>query len=516
MSQPETEPIVIAEGISKHYPGTLALDDVDFAIYPGEVSVVIGENGAGKSTLMKILAGVEVPTAGRITMEGRRIEMHEPREAWRYGIGIIYQELNLFPNLSIAENIFMAREITSLVGSVRHRKQKARAAELLERLDQDLSPGTLVEDLRIGQQQLVEIARALAEDVRVLIMDEPTSALSTRESEALFGIIRELVAQGVAIVYISHKLDECLEIGDRFFVMRDGRMVAENVREKIDLSWIVRNMAGRSEEDLYFRSNRSAGKPLLIVKDLCLPSPHRGGLILDHVSFTVHAGEVVGLYGLMGAGKTEILECLFGLHPEATGTIRLGGLALDSMRLDERLEAGLALIPEDRQRQGLIQTMSATENMTLASLRAHMRLSGISRQVERQTITAYQKSLGIKMSHPDQSITTLSGGNQQKIVVSKALLTAPAVLMMDEPTRGIDVGAKSDILRMIDGLAEDGLGILMASSEVKEVVSASDRVIVLSHGRISAEHAGPKLSEQAIVAASVDNPETMIPTEPAG
>jgi erythritol transport system ATP-binding protein len=506
MSRTETEPLLIAEKISKKYPGTLALDKVNFVVYPGEVGVLIGENGAGKSTLMKILAGVETPTGGRISIAGEELHLSSARDAWKYGIGIIYQELNLFPNLSVAENVFMARELTSPIGSVRHGEQETAARKLLARLEQDIEADTLVEDLRIGQQQLVEIARALAEDVRVLIMDEPTSALSTRETAALFRIIRELTAQGVAIIYVSHKLDECLEIGDRFTVLRDGRLVATGERKEASLSWIIRNMAGRAEDQLYFESGRSAGKPLLTVDNLCLPRPQGDGYLVNHISFEVHAGEVLGVYGQMGAGKTELLESLYGLYPNTTGSIRLCEQDLEDKRIDQRLAAGMALVPEDRQRQGLVQKMNVTENVTLASLSKYVRATGLSRRDELETVAEYRENLGIRMSDPGQPITTLSGGNQQKVIVAKALLTSPRVLMMDEPTRGIDVGAKADIMTKIDQFAEEGLGILIASSEAKEIVSACDRVLVLSRGRTVAELTRSEVTEQALVEASVNTP----------
>lgn len=505
-----------ARQVTKLYPGTVALNKVDFNIYRGKVNVLIGENGAGKSTLMKILAGVESATSGVLTLEGKEIAPRSPREAEDLGIGIIYQELNLFPNLSVAENIFMAHERTTGGVVVDHRKQEELARALMERLEQPISPRTLVSDLRIGQQQIVEIAKALALDVRILIMDEPTSALSNAEVEVLFRVIRELKNVGVSIVYISHKLEELMQIGDYVTVLRDGNLVAEAPMQQVDLGWIVASMVGRDASKRYVPAAHEIGAPLLEVRDLSLPRASGGGYILESISFDLHAGEILGLYGLMGAGRTELFECLMGLLPYTDGTITLGTEPVRSAHIRQRIEQGLMLIPEDRQREGLIQTMSVRNNMIIASLQRYLAGFYLSNRRERAAVENYIRELAIKVTNLDNPISSLSGGNQQKVVVGKALLTTPRVLLMDEPTRGIDVGAKQEIFDIIVQLAQRGLGIVFVSTELKEVMAIADRIIVMSKGRIIREFRRDEADEQALVEASaVGHGINRVP-EPAG
>jgi erythritol transport system ATP-binding protein len=496
--------ILRAENISKVYPGTQALKAVDFNIYRGKVNVLVGENGAGKSTLMKILAGVEQATEGKLLLEGKEIQPQTPREAEALGIGIIYQELNLFPNLSVAENIFTAHELTQAGVLIKHREQEKHATKLLARLEQPISPKTLVSNLRIGQQQIVEIAKALALDVQILIMDEPTSALSNVEVEILFRVINELKAQGVSIVYISHKLDELLQIGDYITILRDGNLITESEISKVNLPWIVENMVGHDTQAIYTPPAREIGKEILRVENLSLESPSKKrGFLVDQVSFSLHAGEILGIYGLMGAGRTELFETLIGLHPYSKGEISLDGQAIKGSSIGERIKQGIMLIPEDRQREGLVQVLSVANNMILASLRNYRaRLPYLSPNKQRDFVGRMIKELSIKVSNPQNLISSLSGGNQQKVVVAKALLTSPKVLLMDEPTRGIDVGAKEEIFDIMTELAQRGLGILFVSTELKEVMAMADRILVMSHGRITAEYQRAEATEQALVEAS--------------
>ena len=492
-----------AEQVTKIYPGTVALNAVDFNLYRGKVNVLIGENGAGKSTLMKILAGVESATSGRLLLDGREIAPASPREAEDLGIGIIYQELNLFPNMNISENIFVAHERTFAGVVIDHKSQDERARELLKKLEQPLNPNTLVADLRIGQQQIVEIAKALALDVRILIMDEPTSALSNTEVEVLFRVINELKAQGVSIVYISHKLEELMQIGDYVTILRDGNLIAEAPVPEIDLPWIVDNMVGRDASTLYEPAPHDIGEVILEVRDLYLPRPRGKDYLLENVSFDLHAGEIVGLYGLMGAGRTELFECLLGLHKYSAKTVSLDGQHLKSNTVEARIEQGIMLVPEDRQREGLVQTLSIHNNMLLASLKKHLfaRLS-LSKSKENRSVEQYVRDLHIKAASAQDLISSLSGGNQQKVVVGKALLTNPRVLLLDEPTRGIDVGAKQEIFDIIVKLAQQGLGILFVSTELKEVLAISDRILVMSKGRITGEFNRGDATEQGLVEAS--------------
>lgn len=492
--------ILRAEQITKIYPGTVALDKVDFNVYRGKVNVLVGENGAGKSTLMKILAGVEQPTEGRLLLEGRAIAPRSPREAERLGIGIIYQELNLFPNLNVSENIFIAHELTHGSVVIQHQEQERRARALLERLEHPLDPKILVQDLRIGQQQVVEIAKALALDVRILIMDEPTSALSDAEVRVLFRVIEELKANGVTIIYISHKLEELLQIGDYITVLRDGHKVAEAPMSQVNLAWIVERMVGRDTASNYRPPQHPFGDVILQVEGISLPKPG-GGELLSDVSFALRAGEILGIYGLMGAGRTELFECLMGLRPQATGTVWLAGKKL-SGGIDQRIAQGLVLIPEDRQREGLIPELSVAHNMLLASLKRYLQRFFLSSAKENASVSRMINDLAIKVANPQYPVASLSGGNQQKVVVAKGLLTEPKVLLMDEPTRGIDVGAKQEIFDLARRLATHGLGIVFVSTELKEIMTIADRILVMSKGKITRELLRAEATQQALVEAS--------------
>jgi len=493
--------VLRAVAVTKLFPGTVALDQVDFHVYRGKVNVLVGENGAGKSTLMKILAGVYTPTHGQLLLDDVPVTFKSPADAARHGIGIIYQEMNLFPNLSVMENIFMAREVTHGRIVIDRKTQMERAQALLQRLRQPIRPTDLVADLRIGQQQIVEIAKALAQDARILIMDEPTSALSTAEVAILFEVIHELKANGVSIIYISHKLDEFLQIGDYVTVLRDGKLVAEQPAAAIDVNWIIEQMVGRKGAELFHGAAHTVGAELLRVEALTLPR-QGGGYTLDHLSFTLHQGEILGIYGLMGAGRSELFECLAGVRGGATGKIWLSGQEVKAGRVIDRLQLGLALVPEDRQRDGLVQTMSVADNMLLASLRNYLTRFALSRRKEEAAVTASIKALAVKVANPRQSITALSGGNQQKVVVAKSLLTHPKVLLLDEPSRGIDVAAKAEIFAIMSRLAGEGYGILFVSSELKEVLAMSDRILVMSKGKITGEYAKGTATEALLVHAS--------------
>jgi erythritol transport system ATP-binding protein len=499
---PGDDIVLRVEAVTKAYPGTTALKSVDFAVRRGAVNVLVGENGAGKSTLMKIIAGAEQPTTGKVVLNGVEVVLASSAQALEHGIGIVFQELNLFPNLSIVENIFIAHEITRGGIDIDTRAQKARVRELLERLELDVSPDTLVEDLRIGQQQIVEIAKALAQDAQILILDEPTSALSAAEVEVLFRVIADLKAQGVAIVYISHRLEELVRIGDYITVLRDGRITGQQAMTEVDVPWIVRQMVGRETRDFSRPVDHVAGEHVLVVEDVSLPASS-GGFVVDHVSLALRAGEIVGIYGLMGAGRSELFECLLGCHREATGEVRLGGESLSGRPVAERVERGLALIPEDRQADALLPALSIGSNITLSSLGALARGFHIRGSDEQASITTYIRDLAIKVADWRLPVSSLSGGNQQKVVIARGLMTTPKVLMMDEPSRGIDVGAKADIFKVMRDLAVKGLGILFVTSDLAEVRALSDRILVMSNGRITAEFEAGEASDEAIVAASV-------------
>jgi erythritol transport system ATP-binding protein len=499
----DTGVVMRAVGIAKNYGPTQALKGVDFEIRRGTVTVLFGENGAGKSTLMKILSGVETPSSGVLELDGEAITLRSTVEAVERGIAIIHQELSLAPNLNIRDNIFMGREERSRGAFVDYRSEGTRTADLLRHLEEDLDPKTLVGDLRVGQQQVVEIARALAGEARVLIMDEPTSALSGSEVEVLFRVIRELTAEGVAIVYISHHLEEALEIADYAVVFRDGALVAKAPAAEIDLPWIISNMVGRSADDLAPDLLDEFGDVALRLTDIKIADPSNPArLAVDGLSLDVRRGEMVCLYGLMGAGRTELLEALAGRTPLLAGSAELEGSPLGSRSIAERVDLGLTLVPEDRQRDGLVQTMSVGENLTLASLLGYAKNLFLSRRDERAAVDRSIRDVRVKTSSPTASISSLSGGNQQKVVIGKALLTDPRVLLLDEPTRGIDVGAKAEIFALMARESRKGLAVLYATSEVGEALSASTRIVVLSKGRIVAEFDPRTTTREEVMVAS--------------
>ena len=494
------EPVLEARGVSMQYPGTLALDDVSFCLRRGAVAALIGENGAGKSTLVRILAGIAQPTCGSLRLDGVEVQFRSVRDADARGIAIIHQELNLCPNLSVAENIFISREI-SAKGVLNKREEERQAARLLERLDHRISPRALVGELPLGHQQIVEIAKALARDIRILMMDEPTSALSASEIEALFRVIRDLKSHGVAIVYISHRLEELLGIADTVSVLRDGRMVAEADAARVDVRWIVEQMTGRPAGSVEALECAAPGERRMTVKSVSLRADSGRSLLRD-VSLDVRAGEVLGIYGLMGAGRTELLECMMGLHPEMAGSILLDSKRLDSIDTARRIAAGLAMVPEDRQVAGLVQSLSVVANMTMSSLGRWSRGPWLSPAGERGAASRMASDLRIKAPGLDANIGSLSGGNQQKVVMAKCLLTEPRVLLLDEPTRGVDVGAKREIHDIVRRLAGAGMAVVLVSSELEEIRAVSDRIVVMSRGRVSAEFPAGEASEDALALAA--------------
>jgi erythritol transport system ATP-binding protein len=494
------EIILRAEGVGKIYPGTIALQDVDFEVRRGAVNVLVGENGAGKSTLMKILAGAVEPTTGRLVLRGQPVVFQSVRDAARQGIGIIYQELNLCPNLSVAENLSLVDPPTRLGFDIDRVRQAEKARALLARLEHPIDPDKLVDDLRIGQQQIVEIAKALAADVDVLIMDEPTSALSAAEVEMLFRVIRDLRAHNVAIIYISHRLEEIMRIGDYVTVLRDGRRQADALIRDISVDWIIEKMVGSSGLAQQGAAKPS-GKEVLGVRDLLLPRA-AGGFLVDHVSFSVRAGEIVCFYGLLGAGRSELFESLMGLQAQATGEVVVDGKDLAGTSIATRIRHGLVLVPEDRQRDGLIQTLSVRANLTLASLRQFTRFLVLRKTREATEARAMIHRMTIKVSSPEIEVTALSGGNQQKVVIGKSLMTAPSVILLDEPTRGVDVGAKAEIFKVMRQLADTGLGIVFSTSDLKEALGYADRIIVMSRGQLAREFSRGEATEAGLIEAS--------------
>jgi len=495
------EVILRLDDVSKVYSGIVAVKRANLELRRGAVNVLVGENGAGKSTLMKIIAGVERPTLGRIILDGEPVFFSSPAEAQAHGIGMIFQELNLFSNMSVAENIFATREITRGLRGIDHAEQVAKANGFLKRLDAGISAETMVEDLPIGQQQLVEIAKAMSLNARILIMDEPTSALSAAEVEILFKVINELKAQGVAIVYISHRLEELMRIGDYITVLRDGQITGQAMVKDIDTKWIVRSMIGSDAKDFARAVDPTIGDEAFRAEGISL-ARRTGGLAVDDVTLSVRAGEILGIYGLIGAGRSEFFECVMGRHRHATGKIFINGREVHERDTTRRIRRGLALIPEDRQREGLVPVLSIASNLTLASLRRFVRVFHVVESAEKRAIKAIIQDLSIKAPNPDFEVTSMSGGNQQKVVIGKALMTYPKVLLMDEPSRGIDVGAKADVFRTMRRLAGSGLAILFSTSDLEEVMALSDRIAVLSNGKLVAVFDRHGVTEEAIVAAS--------------
>ena len=491
--------VLSARNVAKSYGNIHALKGVNFDIRRGQVTTLFGENGAGKSTLMKILSGVVAPTSGEIILDGAPVTFSSATEARDRGISIIHQELSLAPNLSVRDNVFMGREIRTMTG-VDFAEEARRTKALMTELEEDIDPLTPVEDLRLGQQQIVEIARALSVNSRILIMDEPTSALSASEVEVLFKVIRDLTSRGVAIVYISHHLEEALQITDHAVVLRDGAMTAKAPRDQIDLEWIVRNMVGENFDLGAPPTGYDFGEVALSIEDAVVTEAS-GADVVDHLSLNVRAGEIVCIYGLMGAGRTELLEAVAGRLPLTEGRVMFEGRDVSRLSIAQRIEAGLALVPEDRQRDGLVQTMSVGQNLSLASIGAFVRGVFTSSARERELVDESIRRVTVKTSGGGATIGSLSGGNQQKVVIGKMLATAPKVLLLDEPSRGIDIGAKAEVFRLLAEGARRGLAVIFSTSEVGECLSVAHRIIVMRRGRISAQFAAD-VSKEKIMAAS--------------
>lgn len=500
---PQDEIILSTRGISMLFPGTIALDNVDYRVWRGKVNVIIGENGAGKSTLMKILAGVQQPSLGEMVLNGKAVKFANTRAAAAHGIGMVHQELNLFENLSVAENIFLGRELQKGLAPINEAEQETRAAALLKRLDQPISPRELVGNLKVGQQQLIEIAKALAEDADILILDEPTSALSKTEVEILFRVIRELTRQGVTIIYISHRLEELMAIGDVITILRDGKFQAEAKVQDIDVPWIVREMLGSDPVSNFLTPGRTFGAPVLEAEHItCVNGA--GNTVVNDVSFRVHAGEIVGIYGLMGAGRTELFECMLGTERNYLGKLWLDSKPVPQrLTTAERIRMGMSLVPEDRKRTGIFPGSSVASNLTIASLwRRLQRGFAIAQKDEQAVVASTIGNLSIKVSSPEVEIQALSGGNQQKVVIGRSLLTNPKVLFLDEPTRGIDVGAKADVFRMMVQLSQQGIAVVFSTSDLKEIMAVSDRILVMSGGKLTADIVRDRAEESALVTAS--------------
>lgn len=483
--------------VCKSFPGVKALDHVSLNVYAGKVMALLGENGAGKSTLMKVLTGIYSKDSGHIEYQDEIVSFRNPRESQFAGIGIIHQELNLIPELSIAENIFLGREFTNAFGCINWSKMHQEAAKLLKRLNIPYSTDTLLKDLSIGGQQMVEIAKVLSYETNVIIMDEPTDALTDTETEALFRVIRELKADGCGIVYISHRLKEIFEICDDVTVIRDGQFVAEKPVAALTEEKLIELMVGRKLEDQYPRLESPIGDSVLTVKDL-------HGIGVNGVSFDLKRGEILGVAGLMGSGRTELMKTIYGASVKKQGTILLDGKSIIIRSAMDALKQGIVYISEDRKRDGLVLSMSVKENMTLSALDFFKgKANNLRLKAEMEAVKDYVDTFNIKTPHIEQNIALLSGGNQQKIAIAKGLMTEPKVLILDEPTRGVDVGAKKEIYQLINEFKERGLSVILVSSEMPEVLGMSDRILVMHEGRVTAELSRKDATQEKIMAAAV-------------
>ncbi len=499
MTATSTAPTTVAlrmRGIRKAFPGVVALDGVDLDVRAGEVHVLLGENGAGKSTLMKILSGAVVRDAGTIEIAGQPVALLTPRAARDAGIAIIHQELALVPGMTVAENICLGRA-PARFGVLDQPRMVRDASVHLSRLGADIDPNELVGSLSLAQQQLVEIARALSLQANVLIMDEPTSALTERESERLFATIAGLTARGTAIIYISHRLDEIFAIGHRITVLRDGRHVVTQDVQQVDRRALVRLMADRDVDELIRPNTHAVGAARLRVDSLS------HGNTLHDVSFTVHAGEIVGFAGLLGAGRTEIARAVFGLEPFESGSVFVDNVLLDIRSPRDAIAAGIGFVTEDRKRDGLVLIRSVRDNVALPILRRLARLGLVQTAKENAAADDAVRTLQIRTPSLKQLAQHLSGGNQQKIVLAKWLATGARILFLDEPTRGIDVGAKQEIYALINELAAAGVAIVLLSSDLTEVLGLSDRVLVMRAGRIAGEFARADASAERVMACAV-------------
>lgn len=491
------QPLLQLKGIDKSFPGVKALSGAALSVYPGKVMALVGENGAGKSTMMKVLTGIYSKDAGSQYFLGQERVFHGPKDSQEAGIGIIHQELNLIPQLTIAENIFLGREFINGFGGIDWKRMYTEADQLLVRLNLNYNSRRRVGELSIGDQQMVEIAKVLSFESKVIIMDEPTDALTDTETASLFKVINELKAEGRGIVYISHRLKEIFEICDDVTIMRDGQFIAECPVTELREETLIETMVGRKLEEQYPRLNLPCGEKRLQVSKV-------SGLGVHDVSFTLYRGEILGISGLMGAGRTELMKILYGAASRKSGSVNLDGKDVVIHSPQDGLENGIVYISEDRKRDGLILGMSVKENMSLTALRYFSRSFGRLKHADEQlAVSDFIRLFNIKTPSMDQPIGLLSGGNQQKVAIARGLMTRPKVLILDEPTRGVDVGAKKEIYQLINQFKQEGLSIILVSSEMPEVLGMSDRILVMHEGRLSGEFPIEQATQEAVMAAAV-------------
>jgi rhamnose transport system ATP-binding protein len=497
---PPPVPLALVD-TAKSFGSVKALQGLSIELRAGEIHALVGENGAGKSTLVKIIAGVHRPDSGQVLVDGIDTRFSGPADAQRAGIAVIYQEPTLFPHLSVAENIFMGRQPLGAARRIDKARMRRESDALFARLGVHIDPDRPANGLSIADQQLIEIAKALSLDARVLVMDEPTAALSGFEVERLFTVARTLREQGTTILFISHRFDEVFALCDRITVVRDGAHISTDPTFELDVDTVVRRMVGRDVDTLYPKTETERGEVLLEVDGLNSPGN------FAEVSFQVHAGEIVALAGLVGAGRSEVVRAVFGIDPYTTGAVRVDGRPLRPADPNAAMKAGLALVPEDRRQQGLVMDMSIERNSTLTRRWSLSRMGLLTRSAERAETRKWGERLQLKAGKLTDLVSTLSGGNQQKVVLAKWLSTVPKVLLIDEPTRGIDVGTKAEVHRLLSSLAGEGLAIVMVSSELPEVLGMADRVLVMHEGRITAEIPREQADEEAVMYAATGQKE---------
>ena len=493
--------VLVMEHISKAFPGVQALSDVQLTVRRGSVHALMGENGAGKSTLMKVLIGMYIPEEGEITFEGKHVKIENTQQALRMGISMIHQELSPEPYMTVAENVFLGREPLGRFGLIDKKKMVADTKALLERLEINIDPNTVMRTLSVANTQMVEIAKAISYDSSLIIMDEPTSAITEREVAHLFKIIRTLREKGVAIIYITHKMDEVFQIADDITVFRDGRHIATVSAAQTDRNSLIAMMVGRELTNLFPKEDAPIGEVVLSVQGLTRPG------VVEDVSFELRRGEILGLAGLMGAGRTEVIEGIFGIKPITAGVITIRGQQVTIRSPQDAIKHGLALLTEDRKLTGIMGVLSVRDNMMIASLRSYSKAGFLNKRIINETCAKEKTRLELKTPSMDQLIKLLSGGNQQKVLVSRWLLTVPDILILDEPTRGIDVGAKSEIHRLMSKLAQEGKAIIMISSEMPEILGMSDRVLVMHEGRVGGVFERKDATQETIMRAATGHGE---------
>ncbi len=496
-------PFLEVRNISKTFPGVKALDRVNLEVRRGEVLALAGENGAGKSTLMKILTGVYAPDpGGSILIDGKETALPDNNHARALGIGIIYQELSVVENLSVAENIFLAKEPLGRLGLIDRARMHNGAREILKTIDLDLDPATRVSELSIGQQQMIEIAKAISDQSQVIIMDEPTASLSHHETRTLINLIKNLRQKGISIIYISHRLEEVFELADRITVLRDGSTVDTSPAASVTRESLVRKMVDRELSELYAAPvSHASAEPVLQVRNLKMRATRSADARIRDVSFTLHRGEVLGIAGLVGSGRTEIMEMIFGMRP-CTGQIAVDGKPVSIRNPHDAIEHGIGFVTEDRKAQGLVLGMSVRENFSLTHLVRYSPFQFLQRAKEDESCRQFIRTLGVKTTSIEQKVVNLSGGNQQKIVIAKWVALNPKVLIVDEPTRGIDIGAKAEVHALLTRLAASGIGIIVISSDLLEVLAVSDRILVVREGRLNGELSREEATAERVIAAA--------------